>query len=42
MFLVVSKATFVDLENDQKKLAATAWSNRKTNLDQGGLLKRIW
>ena len=34
-------ATFVDLENDQKKLATTAWQNRKT-IDQGGLLKFVF
>jgi glutamate synthase domain-containing protein 2 len=30
-----------DLEKDQKKLAATAWSNRKP-IDQGGLLKFVF
>ncbi len=37
----IQGATFVDLENDQKKLAATAWSNRKP-IDQGGLLKFVF
>ena len=36
-----SKTTFADLENDQKKLATTAWQNRKP-IDQGGLLKFVF
>lgn len=37
----IQGATFADLEKDQKKLAATAWSNRKP-IDQGGLLKFVF
>ncbi|MGK3626382.1 glutamate synthase large subunit, partial [Acinetobacter sp. A11] len=37
----IQGATFTDLEKDQKKLAATAWSNRKP-IDQGGLLKFVF
>ena len=37
----IQGATFADLENDQKKLASTAWSNRKP-IDQGGLLKFVF
>jgi glutamate synthase (NADPH/NADH) large chain len=37
----IKGATFVDLENDQKKLAALAWQARKP-LDQGGLLKFVF
>ncbi|RUP40354.1 MAG: glutamate synthase large subunit [Acinetobacter sp.] len=37
----IQGATFADLENDQKKLATTAWQNRKA-IDQGGLLKFVF
>ncbi|MEC8568776.1 MAG: glutamate synthase central domain-containing protein, partial [Pseudomonadota bacterium] len=37
----IQGATFADLENDQKKLATTAWQNRKP-IDQGGLLKFVF
>jgi glutamate synthase (NADPH/NADH) large chain len=37
----IQGATFVDLENDQKKLADLAWKNRKP-IDQGGLLKFVF
>ncbi len=37
----IQGATFADLEKDQKKLAATAWSSRKP-IDQGGLLKFVF
>ncbi len=37
----IKGATFVDLENDQKKLADTAWKTRKP-IDQGGLLKFVF
>ena len=37
----IAGARFVDLENDQKKLAALAWQARKP-LDQGGLLKFVF
>ncbi|WP_278493066.1 glutamate synthase large subunit [Acinetobacter gyllenbergii] len=37
----IQGATFADLENDQKKLATTAWQHRKP-IDQGGLLKFVF
>src|SRR5574343_210286 len=37
----IQGATFVDLENDQKKLADLAWKNRKP-IDQGGMLKFVF
>ncbi len=37
----IQGATFVDLENDQKKLADLAWKTRKP-IDQGGLLKFVF
>ncbi len=37
----IQGATFADLEKDQKKLATTAWQNRKP-IDQGGLLKFVF
>ena len=37
----IEGATFIDLENDQKKLAETAWKARKP-IDQGGLLKFVF
>ena len=36
----VQGARFEDLENDQKKLATSAWLDRKS-IDQGGLLKYV-
>lgn len=37
----IKGATFADLENDQKQLAADAWKARKS-IDQGGLLKFMY
>lgn len=37
----IEGARFVDLENDQKKLADTAWKSRQA-IDQGGLLKFVF
>lgn len=37
----IQGATFVDLENDQKKLADLAWKARKP-IDQGGMLKFVF
>ncbi|HNJ87592.1 MAG TPA: glutamate synthase-related protein, partial [Agitococcus sp.] len=37
----IQGARFVDLENDQKQLAADAWKDRKP-IDQGGLLKFVY
>jgi glutamate synthase (NADPH) large chain len=37
----IEGARFVDLENDQKKLAALAWQTRKP-IEQGGLLKFVF
>ncbi|MCC0222449.1 hypothetical protein LJG06_32855, partial [Pseudomonas aeruginosa] len=36
----IQVARFVDIENEQKLLAAAAWSNRKP-IQQGGLLKFV-
>jgi glutamate synthase (NADPH/NADH) large chain len=37
----IQGASFADLENDQKLLAADAWKERKS-IDQGGLLKFVY
>ncbi len=37
----IQGASFADLENDQKQLAADAWKDRKA-IDQGGLLKFVY
>ncbi|MFZ5559958.1 MAG: glutamate synthase large subunit [Pseudomonadota bacterium] len=37
----IQGASFADLENDQKQLAADAWKERKA-IDQGGLLKFVY
>ncbi|MES2918036.1 MAG: glutamate synthase large subunit [Pseudomonadota bacterium] len=37
----IQGASFLDLENDQRQLAADAWKDRKA-VDQGGLLKFVY